>query len=139
VRNTRPDLEEWKALAKEARVRLRMPTTWPVGYGFDQFRAYTTPTGEGGNVRAAVVVATTSDGGYFDIQALRWALPPAIADPDQRQTIRGHRYLLFYNGSKLHMVAWRAGGTTFWVNNTLDDRIPNATLLAIATSFVRVK
>ncbi|HJW76888.1 MAG TPA: LCP family protein, partial [Thermoleophilia bacterium] len=89
VHHTRPHLEEWKALATQARLKLRMPTTWPEGYGFDQFRAYTTPTGEGRRARAAVVVATTPDGGYFDIQALRWASPPAIADPDQRQAIDG--------------------------------------------------
>jgi LCP family protein required for cell wall assembly len=139
VRNTRPHLPEWKALAKQAHLKLRMPTTWPEGYGFDQLRAYRTPTGQGRMARAAVVVATTPDGGYFDIQELRWFSPPAIGSPDQRRMIHGHRYLLFYNGKKLHMVAWRVGSTTYWVNNTLDDRVPNATLLAIATSFVRVK
>jgi LCP family protein required for cell wall assembly len=139
VRNTRPSLAEWRALDRQTRIKLHMPTTWPSGYGFDQFRAYTTPKVGGGNAAAAVVVGTTPQGGHFDIQALRWASPPATASPDQRRTIGGRRYLLFYNGRKLHMVAWHIGPSTYWVNNTLDDQIPSSTLLAIATSFKRVK
>ena len=37
------------------------------------------------------------------------------------------------------MVAWHIRASTYWVNNTLDDQIPNSTLLAIATSFARVR
>lgn len=139
VHHTRPSLPEWRALDRQTRLKLYMPTTWPSGYGFDQFRVYTTPKVGGGNAGAAVVVGTTPQGGYFDIQVLRWASPPATARPDQRRTIGGRKYLLFYNGKKLHMVAWSIGSSTYWVNNTLDDQIPNSTLLAIATSFKRVK
>ncbi len=138
VYHTRPDLAEWRALDKQTRMKLYMPTTWPSGYGFDQFRVYTTPKVRGGSAGAAVVVCTTLQGGYFDIQVLHWASPPATAKPDQRRTIDGRKYLLFYDGRKLHMVAWRVRASTYWVNNTLDDAIPNATLLAIATSFTRV-
>jgi LCP family protein required for cell wall assembly len=139
VYHVRPNLDQWKALTRQTHLRLRMPTTWPSGYGFDQFRAYTTPTGQGGKAAAAVIVATTPQGGYFDIQEIHWKSPPAVAQPDQLRTIRGRHYLLFYNGNKLHMVAWRMGDTTYWVNNTLDDQLPNETLFAIATSFTRVK
>ena len=139
VYHTRPNLAEWKTLAKQTRVKLYMPTTWADGYGFDQFRAYSTPKGRSGRAPAAVVVGTTPQGGYFDIEELRWASPPATAKPDQRRTIGGRKYLLFYNGKNLHMVAWRTRASTYWVNNTLDDAIPNATLLAIATSFTRVR
>ncbi len=116
-----------------------MPTTWVSGYGFDEFRAYTTPTGQGGDAAAAVVVGTTPKGGYFDIQEIRWASPPAVAQPDQERSVRGRKYLLFYNGTRLHMVAWHVGPSTYWINNTLDDEIPNAALLAMATSFTRVR
>jgi LCP family protein required for cell wall assembly len=139
VYHTRPDLAEWRALDKQTRLKLYMPTTWPSGYGFDQFRVYTTPKVRGGSAGAAVVVCTTPQGGYFDIQVLHWASPPATAKPDQRRTIDGRKYLLFYDGRKLHMVAWHIGSSTYWVNNTLDDQVPNTTLLAIATSFTRVK
>jgi hypothetical protein len=139
VYHTRPSLAEWEALAKQAHLKLYMPTTWPGGYGFAEFRAYTTPKERSGRAAAAVVVGTTPQGGYFDIEELHWAHPPATAKPDQRRTIAGRKYLLFYNGKKLHMVARRIGGSIYWVNNTLDDAIPNATLLAIATSFTRVR
>jgi LCP family protein required for cell wall assembly len=139
VHHTRPELAQWRALARQSHLKLYMPTTWPAGYGFDQFRGYATPTGLGGKAVATVVVATTSQGGCFDIEEIHWTSPPATAQPDQVRTIHGRRYLLFYNGSRLHMVAWRVASMTYWVNNTLDDQVPNATLLAIATSFTRVR
>jgi LCP family protein required for cell wall assembly len=139
VRHAKDNLSEWKALARTAHLKVYRPRTWVSGYGYDQFRAYVTPTGQGGDAAAAVVVGTTPSGGYFDIQEIRWSSPPAIAQPDQQRTIRGRRYLLFYNGAKLHMVAWHVGPSTYWVNNTLDDEIPNDVLLAMATSFIRVR
>jgi hypothetical protein len=113
-----------------------MPTTWPE-VRFAQFRHL--HDAEGCGQGGATVVVGTTRRRFFDIQELRWASPPATAKPDQRRTIDGRKYLLFYSGKKLHMVAWRIGSSTYWVNNTLDDAIPNATLLGIATSFKRVR
>jgi hypothetical protein len=31
-------------------------------------------------------------------------------------------------------VAWTVGNVAYWVSNTLDDELPNATMLALATS-----
>lgn len=134
------DVASWRALKAQTPIKLSMPTVWASGLGYDEFRAYTTPTGQGGRAAAVVVVGTTADGSYWDVQALHWKNPPAIAHPDAVRAIKGRAYMLFYNGAHLHMVAWRAGDTVYWVNNTLDDQgLSNDLMLALATSFKPVK
>ena len=49
------------------------------------------------------------------------------------------RYLQFYNGDQLHMVAWQIRRHLIWVSNTLDNEISNDAMMALATSFTRVK
>ena len=105
--------------------------------GYDQFRAYTVPTGSG-TARAAVAVGTSPLGGYWDVQAIAWTGAPILSSPDATTTIGGRSYSLYYDGAQLHMVAWRVGGVAYWVSNTLDDELSNHTMLALATSSVRV-
>jgi hypothetical protein len=109
----------------------------PGSLGYDQFRAYTVPTGSG-TARAAVVVGTTPQGGFWDVQAIGWTSAPILASPDVTTSIAGRTYSLSYDGARLHMVAWRVRGVAYWVSNTLDDELSNHTMLALATSSVRV-
>jgi len=138
--NSPQDTTEWQQLSHTARLKLRMPTSWVPGYSYDwaMSRTYILPTGHG-NRASAVVVGTTTSGGYWHIEETRWTNPPAIASPDVVRTIKRVRYLQFYNGSQLHMVAWRAGRTLLWVSNTLDNEISNDAMMALATSFAPVK
>ena len=46
--------------------------------------------------------------------------------------IKGRRYELYYNGPKLHMVVLRTPKASYWVVNTLLDRLSNETMIAIA-------
>jgi len=46
--------------------------------------------------------------------------------------IKGRHYSLYYNGPHLHMVVLRAGDATYWVVNTLLDKLSNETMLEIA-------
>ena len=41
---------------------------------------------------------------------------------------------LYFNGTKLHMVAWRQGTGTYWVSNSVLDKLSNETMLEIAKS-----
>jgi hypothetical protein len=45
----------------------------------------------------------------------------------------------FYNGVQLHMVAWKTAGVLYWVANTLDNELGSKAMMALATSFTRVK
>jgi LCP family protein required for cell wall assembly len=129
---------QWQALQRQAHLSLYMPTAWSPGLGYEQFRAYRVRVGHR-SVRAAVVVGTTPQGGYWDVQALRWTDPPILANPDQVRTIGGRSYSLYYDDAALHLVAWRVGATVYWVSNTLDDELSNPVMLALATSTVPVK
>jgi polyisoprenyl-teichoic acid--peptidoglycan teichoic acid transferase len=127
----------WRSLQKASRLPLFMPARLPGGLGYDQFRAYRVPTGSG-EARAAVAVGTTPQGGYWDVQAIAWTSAPILASPDATVVRGGRSYALYYDGAHLHMVAWQVGGVAYWVVNTLDDELSNRTMLALATSCVRV-
>ncbi len=138
------DAAAWKQLSSRTRLKVFMPTSWVPGYSYDwaMARTYSIPTPHG-NKGALVVVGTTTSGGYWHIEEMRWLDPPAIASPDATKTVKGVKYLQFYNGGQLHMVAWVKSNTLCWLTNTLDntatDEISNAAMMALATSFTRVK
>ncbi len=140
VHNSPQDTAQWLQLAHQTKVKVRMPTAWVPGFSYDwaMSRAYTIPTGHGSRA-ALVVVGLTSSGGYWHIEETRWTDPPAIAAPDAVTTVHGIRYLEFYNGTQLHMVAWKTAGTLYWVSNTLDNEIASNAMMALALSFTGVK
>ena len=133
----------WRALARQTSLPLEAPTIWPAGLGYDTagvpFRAYSVETPEKHQVRAAIAVGTVVGGSwgvteYWGVQALAWKDPPAIADPSATRTIAGRTYLLFYQDTNLHMVAWHENGDTYWVINTLDNLLTNHLMMALAES-----
>jgi LCP family protein required for cell wall assembly len=69
---------------------------------------------------------------YWGIQETAWENPPVLSGPTLTRTIAGRDYKLYYNGAKLHMVAFTEGGASYWVTNTLLDAMSNETMLAIA-------
>jgi LCP family protein required for cell wall assembly len=69
---------------------------------------------------------------YWGIQQTDWTDAPALEDKNASEVIKGRQYDLYYNGSNLHMVVLRAGGASYWVTNTLLDRLSNETMLEIA-------
>jgi len=138
-KDVRYDAASWKALDQQTPLRLQMPTAWPAGSVYEEFRKYAIPNLKGKPTRAAVAVAKTPMGGYWSVQTRRWLDPPAIESPNAVQKIKGRKYMLFYQGDRLHMVAWRRNGTLFWVLNTLDNQLSNDVMLGLATSFVPVK
>jgi hypothetical protein len=74
----------------------------------------------------------TAGNEYWGIQELGWDEPPILDGPSVTQTIKGRQYSLYFSGAKLHLVAFRANGASYWVINTLLDRLSNETMLAIA-------
>jgi hypothetical protein len=144
VRNVNQDAAQWRAWDSQTPLRLEMPTAWSPGMtyrdssGMYSSRAYTIPTGNGQRA-AFVVVGRTSSGAYWHIQATSWTDPPIMQSPNETRTINGREYRLFYQNERLHRIAWRSGGTLFWISNTLADQISNDVLLGLATSFTPVR
>jgi LCP family protein required for cell wall assembly len=71
-------------------------------------------------------------GDFWGVQMTDWDKAPILADPSDEVVMKGRRYSLYYNGAHLHMVVLRAGNATYWVVNTLLDKLSNETMLAIA-------
>jgi hypothetical protein len=66
------------------------------------------------------------------VQQTNWDDAPVLGGKSTVRTIKGRRYELHYNGPHLHMVVLRTQRGTYWVVNTLLDRLSNETMLAIA-------
>jgi polyisoprenyl-teichoic acid--peptidoglycan teichoic acid transferase len=73
-------------------------------------------------------------GGYYDIEGTDWLDPPIIDHPDETQNRDGRAYMIFADGSHIHMVAWRQGKVLYWVVNTLLEELTNQQMLSIADS-----
>jgi LCP family protein required for cell wall assembly len=69
---------------------------------------------------------------YWGIQMTDWEDAPALADANTTEVIKGRKYSLYYDGNKLHMVVLHHGGATYWVVNTVLDKLSNETMLEIA-------
>jgi LytR cell envelope-related transcriptional attenuator len=82
--------------------------------------------------RAVRLTFRTSASEYWGIEQTDWDDAPILADPNTTHREKGRRYDFYYSGSHLHMVVVRADGATYWVVNTLLDKLSNETMLAIA-------
>jgi LCP family protein required for cell wall assembly len=69
---------------------------------------------------------------YWGIQELNWDEPPVLDGPSVTRTIKGRQYALYFVGAKLHVVAFQVNGASYWVVNTLLNRLSNETMIAIA-------
>jgi hypothetical protein len=73
-------------------------------------------------------------GGYYDFEGTDWPHPPIIAHPTEERRIGNAKYMIFADGSHIHLVAWRRGKMLYWLANTLLEDLSNAQMLAIARS-----
>jgi LCP family protein required for cell wall assembly len=69
---------------------------------------------------------------YWGVQMTDWDDAPVLGDRNFVRRIGGRRYELYYNGPHLHMVVLRTDGASYWVVNSLLDRLSNETMIAIA-------
>jgi LCP family protein required for cell wall assembly len=76
-------------------------------------------------------------GQYYGVQGTTWQNPPILNSPSATKTVNGKQLLLYANGSKLSLVAWRTPQGVYWVSNTLTDDITNRQLVAIAASLTK--
>jgi polyisoprenyl-teichoic acid--peptidoglycan teichoic acid transferase len=73
-------------------------------------------------------------GQYYGIQGMTWQNPPILNHPTATRFVAGKQLLMYANGGKLSVVAWRTSRGVYWVSNTLTDSIGNAQMIAIAAS-----
>ena len=100
----------------------------------------------GGAAGAAFALATTEPGERSIFERREdWEAEPKFSDPVNVAAgsvimtaagtglgaAMGHKEM-FGNGPKLHMIAFRENGNSYYVTNTLLNRMSNETMLAIA-------
>jgi LCP family protein required for cell wall assembly len=69
---------------------------------------------------------------WWGVQETSWVDAPILSGPSVKRRLKGREYLLFYNGTKLHVVGFVEDGGAYWVVNTVLDKLSNETMLAIA-------
>jgi hypothetical protein len=77
-------------------------------------------------------------GQYYGVQGTSWKAPPILDSPSDTMRMRGRKYELFYDGTRLRLVAWTTPRGAYWVSNTLSKTLTNRQMLAIARSLTRV-
>jgi LCP family protein required for cell wall assembly len=85
-----------------------------------------------------MVVEAPGLGEYYGIQGMAWKDPPILDSPSEERVVDGRKLLLFRDGSRLRMVAWRTDRAVYWVANTLLRSLTNRQMIAIARSLTRV-
>lgn len=104
-------------------------------------RPYRIKTPEG-KMKAAyrlVVAYSTVEGDYYGIQGTTWTDPPILRNPSSdTRTVNGKKLLLFYDGTRLRTVGWKTSRAAYWVQNTLQEKLTNDQMLAIAGSLTRL-
>jgi len=126
--------------------RLKFPFYFPAlrktgsSYPDDKPRIYSIRDGDGKLHRAyRMVLYAGAYGEYYGVQGTTWRHPPILDDPDRTREVNGRELMLFYDGSRIRLVAWRTSKAVYWVTNTLTLSIPNSRLIAIAGSLKRLK
>jgi polyisoprenyl-teichoic acid--peptidoglycan teichoic acid transferase len=91
---------------------------------------------QGKRLRHAYVVVWRANalGGYYDFEGTDWKKPPLIAHPNEQRKINHVTYMIFTDGSHIHVIAWRRGNMLYWLTNTLLEDLSNEQMLVIARS-----
>ena len=84
-----------------------------------------------------LVIKLDQPGEYYGIQGMNWTNPPILQSPDGHKTVNGRDYSLYFDGSKLRLVAFRRGNAVYWVTNTLLRTLTNREMMGIATSLTQ--
>ena len=129
-------------IAAQLQVKLGgLPVYYPTlmgataGYKAPDARAYDIVDRNGKRHRAYRIVAYGGQiGQYYGIQGTDWRSPPILDDPTKREKADGRTYEIFYDGSRIKLVAWRSRRGSYWVSNTLQRRLTNKQMLAVAHS-----
>jgi polyisoprenyl-teichoic acid--peptidoglycan teichoic acid transferase len=73
-------------------------------------------------------------GEYYGVQGTSWQDPPILNSPTESRVVDGKQLLLYANGGKISLVAWRTPQGVYWISNTLNDLIGNRQMVAMAAS-----
>ena len=124
-------------LLRERRQRVSFPLFVPTVIESSSWTDSTTPVrlywiDSGEKHKAVRLVYRMGSNEYWGVQMTDWDGASVLADRSLTRHIGGRTFDLYYDGPKLHMVVLRTGKASYWVINTLLDRMSNETMIAIA-------
>ncbi len=118
------------------RIDVFYPTVMHQGSSYQDksTRGYRMTTSDGKRVSAYRIVAKINNtaGDYYGVQGVNWEDPPILKNPSESRKVGGREYLLYYEGKKLALVAFRREGASYWVANTLSRKLTERQMLSIA-------
>ena len=85
-----------------------------------------------------MVISAPGIGQYYGIQGMTWKAPPILDNPSEKRRIGGRTFELFFDGSRLRLVALRTPRAVYWVSNTLLQSLTNVQMLGLAQGLTRV-
>jgi LCP family protein required for cell wall assembly len=136
----------WKTIAESVPFAVEGPAYIPQGYYFAGKVPPNAPTYGiqvgGGKKPAFKMLYRLKDHGswtdqYMGIMETSWLDAPA-ASQGREVEHGGTVFTIVGPADKVDRVWWKAGGTLYWVSNTLFHRLSEADLLAVAESMVQI-
>lgn len=119
-------------------LRVMAPLKVPTGSAVRFLRAYRVNVGSGnGGPPAVKVVGQVIVGGaprYWGITMTSKKDVSILEGQTGSYTSGGREYLTYYDGRNLQRLAFRAGGVTYWVSNTLGNDLSAKTIEEVAKS-----
>jgi hypothetical protein len=90
----------------------------------------------GGKSYAAyrIVIKRGLVGEYYGLQGTTYTSAPLLNKPSESRTIHGRKFDLYYDGTRLRLVAWKTGHSVYWISNTLLLSLSDKQMLSIAAS-----
>jgi polyisoprenyl-teichoic acid--peptidoglycan teichoic acid transferase len=85
-----------------------------------------------------LVLAKGVVGEYYGIQGTTWRYPPILDDPHETIVRGGRKLMVYRDGKRIRLVAWRTRKAVYWVSNTLTQSLSGQQMLGIATSLKRL-
>jgi polyisoprenyl-teichoic acid--peptidoglycan teichoic acid transferase len=85
-----------------------------------------------------LVLAKGVVGEYYGVQGMTWRAPPILDDPHETIVRGGRKLLVYRDGKRVRLVAWRTKKAVYWVSNTLTQSLSSQQMIGIATSLKRL-
>jgi len=85
-----------------------------------------------------LVLAKGIAGEYYGVQGMTWRHPPILDDPHETIVRDGRKLLVFRDGKRVRIVAWRTRKAVYWVSNTLTQSLSSDQMIGIASSLKRL-
>jgi LCP family protein required for cell wall assembly len=130
-------VEPLREVQRQTGLRVMVPMKVATGSRVRIVRAYRVNTAKGDGPPAVKVVLEVRAGGaprYWGISMTSMRKPHVLEGETGSYMSGGREYFTYYDGRNLQRLAFRAGGVTYWISNTLGYDLSAKTIEEIGKS-----